>query len=93
MAAFSFLAGVKERNVRVFISETSRFGRPSSPQESGVHTEVKKTLLFFLKPFKIWTSVLALPPTFPPHHFISTKFDFNFFCSVAYENKMPSACL
>lgn len=46
MAVSSFQAGVKERDVRVFISETSGFGRPSSPPESGVHTEVTKTLLF-----------------------------------------------
>lgn len=46
MAASGVQAGVKGQDVRVFVSETDRFGRPSSPPESGVHTEVKKTLLF-----------------------------------------------
>uniref|UniRef100_A0A667FTW1 ERCC excision repair 8, CSA ubiquitin ligase complex subunit n=1 Tax=Lynx canadensis TaxID=61383 RepID=A0A667FTW1_LYNCA len=40
MAASSVQAGVKGQDVRVFVSETDRFGRPSSPPESGVHTEV-----------------------------------------------------
>ncbi|XP_044917004.1 DNA excision repair protein ERCC-8 isoform X4 [Felis catus] len=39
MAASGVQAGVKGQDVRVFVSETDRFGRPSSPPESGVHTE------------------------------------------------------
>ena len=48
MAPSSSQGGVKGRDARVFVGTTSGFGRPSSPSESGVHTEVKKTLFFSL---------------------------------------------